>query len=113
MLPTIRPPVVPLPVSSLAAQCQIHTLPPLLQGPMDCYFTQRPGYRLTERELRTVLYDHAYLRRTWRADKTGRAEEAISHRRAWEEGPMVGLGIRLGPFWYPAPMTVPPLEDTH
>lgn len=87
--------------------------PPLLQGPMDCYFTQRPGYRLTERELRTVLYDHAYLRRTWRADKTGRAEEAISHRRAWEEGPMVGLGIRLGPFWYPAPMTVPPLEDTH
>lgn len=87
-------------------------VPPLLQGPMDCYFTQRPGYRITERELRTVLYDHAYLRRTWRADKTGRSDGALAHRRAWEEGPMVGLGIRLGPFWYPAPMGGPPLEDT-
>jgi hypothetical protein len=85
-------------------------LPPLLQGRMDCYFTQRPGYRITEQELRTVLHDHAYLRRTWRADKTGRADEATAFRRAWEEGPMVGLGIRLGPFWYPAPIGSP-LDD--
>ena len=85
-------------------------LPPLLQGRMDCYFTQRPGYRITERELRTVLHDHAYVRRTWRADKTGRADEATGFRRAWEEGPILGLGIRLGPFWYPAPMAVP-LDD--
>ncbi|WP_434383168.1 hypothetical protein [Melittangium boletus] len=82
-------------------------VPPLLQGRMDCYFTQRPGYRLSEAELRTVLHDHAFVRRTWRADKTGRAEEASNFRRAWEEGPMLGLGIRLGPHWYPAPMSLP------
>jgi hypothetical protein len=82
-------------------------VPPLLVGKMDCYWTQRPGYRMTERELRTMLYDHAYVRRTWRTDKTGRAEEALAFRRAWEEGPTLGLGIRLGPFWYPAKTTTP------
>lgn len=80
-------------------------VPPLLVGKMDCYWTQRPGYRMTEQELRTMLHDHAYVRRTWRTDKTGRAGEALAFRRAWEEGPTLGLGIRLGPFWYPASAT--------
>lgn len=82
-------------------------VPPLLVGKMDCYWTQRPGYRITERELRTMLHDHAYTRRTFRRDKTGRADEALAFRRAWEEGPTLGLGIRLGPFWFPASTTVP------
>jgi hypothetical protein len=82
-------------------------VPPLLVDKMDCYWTQRPGYRMTERELRTMLYDHAYVRRTWRTDKTGRAEEALAFRRAWEEGPTLGLGVRLGPFWYPASTITP------
>lgn len=82
-------------------------IPPLLVGKMDCYWTQRPGYRITEREFRTILYDNAYVRRTWREDKTGRAEEARAFRRAWEEGTTLGLGIRLGPFWYPVPTSIP------
>ncbi|XYI03565.1 hypothetical protein ACMHYB_28870 [Sorangium sp. So ce1128] len=82
-------------------------VPPLLVGKMNCYWTQRPGYRMTERELRAMFYDHAYVRRTWRTDKTGRAEEALAFRRAWEEGPTLGLGMRLGPFWYPASTTTP------
>jgi hypothetical protein len=79
-------------------------LPPLLLGKMDCYWSQQPGYRVSERDFRAVLYDAAYVRRTWREDKTGRPEEALSHRKAWEEGPILGLGVRLGPFWYPAPL---------
>jgi hypothetical protein len=78
-------------------------LPPLLLGKMDCYWSQQPGYRVSERDFRAVLYDAAFVRRTWREDKTGRPEEALSHRQAWEEGPILGLGVRLGPFWYPAP----------
>lgn len=78
-------------------------LPPLLSEEIQCYWTQRPGYSLTETELRTILYDYAYLRSTWRQDKTGRAEEALVHRAAWEHGPTIGLGRHLGPFWYPAP----------
>lgn len=82
-------------------------LPPLLFEETQCYWTQRPGYNLTERELRTILYDYAYLRSTWRQDKTGRAEEALVHRAAWEHGPTIGLGMHLGPFWYPAPISSP------
>lgn len=82
-------------------------LPPLLFEESQCYWTQRPGYNLTERELRTILYDYTYLRSTWRQDKTGRAEEALVHRDAWEHGPTIGLGMHLGPFWYPAPIPSP------
>jgi len=71
---------------------------------LQCYWSQRPGFRLDERQLRRILYDYAYTRRTWREDKTGRAEKALAHRSVWERGPTIGLGVRLGPFWYPAPI---------
>ncbi|MGB0385194.1 MAG: hypothetical protein ACPGWR_10250 [Ardenticatenaceae bacterium] len=84
-------------------------MPPLItRSRIDCYWSQRPGYSLDERELRTILYDYAYLRKTWRADKSGRAEKALMYRTAWEQGPTIGLGMRLGPFWYPAPISPPP-----
>lgn len=82
-------------------------IPPLLMGQIQCYWSQQPGYTITEAQLRTVLYDYAYLRQTWRAEKLDRAKEALASREAWEKGPMLGLGMRLGPFWYPAPMYSP------
>ncbi|MFO7633357.1 MAG: hypothetical protein R6W76_12495 [Caldilinea sp.] len=78
-----------------------YLLPPLLGETVQCYWTQRPGYALTQNELRTILYDYAFLRPTWRADKTLRGEEAIDHRASWERATILGLGRRLGPFWYP------------
>ena len=83
-------------------------LPPLLGGAVDCYWSQRPGYQLTEAEFRRILYDHAFVRSTWQADKSGRGEEALATRAAWEAGPVLGLGMRLGPFWYPQPFALPP-----
>ncbi|MCX6049801.1 MAG: hypothetical protein NT075_32275 [Chloroflexi bacterium] len=80
-------------------------LPPLLIDQLQCYWSQQPGYTLSETQLRTILYDYAYLRTTWNEEKLERAKEAIAHRKAWEEGPILGLGMRLGPFWYPAPMS--------
>lgn len=79
-------------------------IPPLLVGKLQCYWTQQPGYMLTEIQLRTILYDYAYLRPTWQEEKLERAKAALIDRQAWEEGPILGLGMRLGPFWYPAPM---------
>jgi hypothetical protein len=76
--------------------------PPLLVGKLHCYWTQQPGYDLSRRDLRHIFYDYAYLRATWQKDKTGRAEAAVTHREAWERGPILGLGQPLGPFWYPA-----------
>ena len=56
-----------------------------------------------------MLYDHAFVRRTWQLDKTGRAEQAIAHRRDWEEGGVLGLGIKKGPFWYPVSLQGSPV----
>lgn len=83
----------------------IEIIPPLLIGKLQCYWSQQPGYTLTERQLRTIFYDYAYLRSTWQEEKLERAKAALLHRQAWEEGPVLGLGMRLGPFWYPAPMS--------
>lgn len=79
-------------------------IPPWLMGHVQSYWSQQPGFTLTEAQLRTILYDYAYLRPTWRSEKLDRAKEAMPDRQAWEEGPILGLGMRLGPFWYPAPM---------
>lgn len=88
----------------------LDVLPPLLYEEVQCYWTQQPSYDLDETTLRTILYDYLYLRPTWRQDKTGRAEEAVAYREAWEKGPVIGLGMRLGSFWYPSPFELP-LKD--
>ena len=79
-------------------------IPPLLMGELQCYWTQKPGYDLDSQTFRKILYDYAYLRKTWMADKTNRAQEALKYRDAWEKGPTIGLGMHLGPFWYPEPV---------
>jgi hypothetical protein len=84
------------------------TLPPwLVRGPLQVYWSQRPGYSLDQTAFRQVLYDYAYMRVTWQKDKSGRAEQALNYRQAWEHAPILGLGGRLGPFWYPAPVSPP------
>jgi hypothetical protein len=82
-------------------------VPPLLMGKMQCYWTQRPGFILERETIRAILYDYAYTRSTWRADKTGRAEQVLKDRQIWEQAPILGLGMRLGPFWYPEPVSDP------
>jgi hypothetical protein len=76
-------------------------LPPLLFDEVQCYWSQRPGYSVTDAELRAIFYDRAFVRATWRRDKTGRAEQALENRQIWEQAPMIGLGRKIGPFWYP------------
>jgi hypothetical protein len=82
-----------------------NTIPPLLLGQAQCYWNQKPGSLLDDTLLRTVLYDYAYLRMTFRADKLARAQAALAHQLVWLSAPMLGLGVRLGPFWYPAPVS--------
>ena len=79
-------------------------IPPLLMGKMQCYWTQTPGYITDIKTVKAVLYDFAYTRKTWKKDKTGRAEMVLDHQEIWEVAPILGLGVRLGPFWYPAPI---------
>jgi len=76
-------------------------LPPLLSGDIQCYWTQRPGYALDERTLRQIIYDYAYLRPTWTRDKSARYADVEAQRSLWEQAPILGLGRRIGAFWYP------------
>jgi hypothetical protein len=85
-------------------QVEDSQIPLLLVGKLESYWRQHLGYDLDAQTLRTVLYDYAYLRPTWRVDKTGRAEEIHRYAQAWQDPPVIGLGQRLGPFWYPSPI---------
>jgi hypothetical protein len=81
--------------------------PPMLIGQMSCYWKQHLGYDLDEATFRRILYDYAYTRHTWLADKTGRAEKVMQYASVWQnDPPIIGLGQRLGPFWFP--QAVPP-----
>jgi hypothetical protein len=82
-------------------------LPPPLAGELHCYWSQRPSYEMDHEQWRRILYDYAFTRATWQEDKDGRAEAALAWRAAWERGPTVGVGTRLGPFWYPGPISLP------
>ena len=31
----------------------------------------------------------------------------VYKRQVWEQGPILGLGTRVGPFWYPEPFLPP------
>lgn len=79
--------------------------PPFLaeQGNFQCYWLQRPGYSLDERQIRMIFYDYAYLRQTWQPDKTGRAQRAFAYRKTWEQAGILGMGSLLGGYWFPAP----------
>ncbi|MFN8443589.1 MAG: hypothetical protein U0175_22615 [Caldilineaceae bacterium] len=85
----------------------LEIIPPLLLGELQCYWSQQPGYTLTEKMFRTILFDYAYLRRTWQVEKLERAKDALAYQKEWEQELTLGLGMRLGLFWYPAPMTSP------
>ena len=77
--------------------------PPLL-GAFDgihCYWLQKPGFVTNERSVLKILYDYAYTRRTWIKDKSGRTAKALNFRDAMSRETVLGVGMRLGPFWYP------------
>jgi hypothetical protein len=85
-------------------QVEDSQIPLLLVGKLECYWRQHLGFDLDAVTLRKILYDYAYLRSTWQADKTGRAEQVVEYAHAWQNPPVIGMGTRLGPFWYPAPI---------
>jgi len=87
-------------------------LPPFLMGNVQCYWALRPGFITDPNKILELLYDYAYVRKTWQPDKTGRAEMALEHQSVWEKAPTLGLGMRLGPFWYPRPIEHPGSSDS-
>lgn len=77
-------------------------LPPIIADEVQCYWTQRPGFALDEQLARQIFYDYAYTRRTWQPDKSARYADVLAQRSLWEAPRILGLGRRVGAFWYPA-----------
>jgi hypothetical protein len=80
----------------------VELMPPLLEGQAAAFWYQQPGYlSLTECLLRRIVYEAAYVRRTWISDKTVRYDDVLSQRATWEQPLVLGLGRRIDGFWYP------------
>ena len=76
-------------------------LPFLVTGEAQCYWMQQPGYVLDQAILREILYDCTFLRSTWQADKSARYATMEQDRGIWSQPHVLGLGQRVGAFWYP------------
>jgi hypothetical protein len=76
-------------------------LPPLISDELQCYWAQKPGYTLEEHDFLAMIHDLAFMRATWRENKNSRAEEALAEQGRWTKAGILGLGQRLGPFWFP------------
>ncbi|MCP4076079.1 MAG: hypothetical protein GY744_07835 [Gammaproteobacteria bacterium] len=77
--------------------------PPLLAAfdGMHSYWLQKPGFLTDERSVLSVLYDYAHTRKTWISDKSERTEQVLNYRDEMLQDNILGIGKRLGPFWYP------------
>jgi len=76
---------------------------PVLDENTQYYWRQDLGYEMSERQLRKIVYDAAFVRNTWQADKTERTGEVSQYKELWQNPPIVGIGKRVGPFWFPEP----------
>lgn len=88
-------------------------VPPLLAGEVQCYWSQRPGFKQAEQTIRQIFYDYAYTRRTWQQDKSTRYAEVPTQRALWEQPHVLGIGQRVGAFWYPAQPASGAAEPLH
>lgn len=90
-------------------------MPLLATGNEDLYFTISPSLDLTARQLRHILYDHLYARKTPEPDYETLSPDdlawmqtfyAANHERT------LGLGVPLGGIWYPIPGEAWPSDNT-
>ena len=77
--------------------------PPLLGAfdGMHSYWLQKPGFVTEERSVLSILYDYAFTRKTWMHDKSERTAQVLNYRAEISKDNILGVGKRLGPFWYP------------
>jgi tuberculosinol/isotuberculosinol synthase len=89
-------------------------MPLLATGNEDLYFTVSPSPYLTETQLREILADHMYARR---GEMQEYAAMGLEDWRFMSEfyrvnlGRTLGVGMRRGRIWYPAPQVGLPSGD--
>lgn len=96
------------------SKLRVFDMPLLMTGKTDLYFTVNPSPYLTEMQLRDILYDHLYARRT--SSQTDyslmQPEDQDAMRTFYQSNINHTLGIgRWHPhwkFWYPVPQVQAP-----
>lgn len=82
----------------------IFDMPLLSNGTEDLYFSISPSPYMTERQLRTILYDHIYLRRTSEPDYTKLPAEELDWFRNYyrqNKDRALGVGTLKSDLWIP------------
>lgn len=90
-------------------------MPLVATGSEDLYFTVCPSPYLSSRQLRTILYDHLYTRRTGEVDYASlEAEEwrVMSGFYGANADNTLGVGTRVGQIWYPLPQVASPPDSS-
>ena len=81
-------------------------MPLVATGAEDLYFTICPSPYLSSQQLRAILYDHLYSRRTGEVDygaMTAGEWRAMSEFYGANANGTLGVGTRVGQIWYPVP----------
>jgi hypothetical protein len=78
-------------------------VPPELIGDMQCYWYQRPGYSVDPTAIRRMLYDYAFHRKTWQAQRDQRyTADLLSVYNILPTSRILGIGRRIAnDFWFP------------
>ena len=90
-------------------------MPLVATGSEDLYFTVSPSPYLSPGQLRAILYDHLYSRRTGEMDY---ATLEAGEWRAMDEfyranaDRTLGVGTKAGQIWYPLPQVVSPPDSS-
>ncbi len=86
-------------------------MPLVATGSEDLYFTVCPSPYLSSGQLRAILHDHLYSRRTGEVDYTSlEAGEWHAMREFYRANAdrTLGVGIKEGQIWYPLPQVASP-----
>jgi hypothetical protein len=90
-------------------------MPLVATGSEDLYFTVCPSPYLSSSQLRAILYDHLYSRRTGEVDYASlEAGEWHAMREFYRANAdrTLGVGTKEGRIWYPLPQVASPLDSS-
>lgn len=93
----------------------VFDMPLLATGSEDLYFTISPSPYMSERQLRSILYDHLYARREAEPDHEAMGPDDWALMRDFyhmNRDRAFGIGARQqqGGFWYPLPQVKLPVD---
>jgi hypothetical protein len=88
-------------------------MPLIATGSEDLYFTVSPSLDLTAPQLRRILYDHLFTRKTPEPDYEDLSPTDLEWMRAYyaaNHEETIGLGGLKGGIWYPLPSVAWPSQ---